>query len=154
MYVKVVGKPARDMSNTMVKKATQFFGDYLMGKRLSDKVYVRIEFKKFKKHSNEYAYVDWIDDNHCPREYIITIANDLSMKETLLALAHEMVHVKQYAKGELKDIFRPVRSVRWMGEHYNVENEDYWELPFEIEAYGREKGLYVKFMDKLRNDSF
>ena len=52
-----------------------------------------------------------------------------------------------------KDIFRPVRRVRWLGEHYNIEEEDYWELPFEIEAHGREKGLYIKFMDKLRNDS-
>mgnify|MGYP003328371186 CR=1 FL=1 len=65
-------------------------------------------------------------------------------------LAHEMVHVKQYAKGEMKDIFRPARMVKWHGVKYNIEETDYWELPFEIEAYGREKGLYIKFMNYLR----
>ena len=39
--------------------------------------------------------------------------------------------------------------VRWQGERFDPEDMDYWELPYEIEAYGREKGLYVKFMTHL-----
>lgn len=63
-----------------------------------------------------------------------------------------MVHLKQYAKGELKDIFRPARMVKWLGEKYDSDNMDYWEQPWEIEAYGREKGLFIKFMGILKED--
>jgi hypothetical protein len=61
-----------------------------------------------------------------------------------------MVHLKQYAKGEMKDIWRPVRMVKWQGEKYLHEEMDYWECPWEIEAYGREKGLYFKFLTYLQ----
>jgi hypothetical protein len=75
----------------------------------------------------------------------------LTKKETLLALAHEMVHLKQYAKGELKDIFRPAKMIKWHGDRYLTDGVDYWEQPWEIEAYGREKGLYFKFLYHMKN---
>jgi len=62
-----------------------------------------------------------------------------------------MVHLKQYAKGELKDYIKPARMIGWMGEKYLMEELDYWEQPWEIEAYGREKGLYFKFMQHWRD---
>lgn len=151
MFIKIVGKPRKkEVSLRSVKKAAQFYGEYLMGSRLASKIDLKIVFEKFKKGSNDYAYCDWIDDNHCPREFVVTIDANLSKRETFEALAHELVHCKQYAKGELKDIFRPVRMVKWQGVKYNIDEEDYWELPFEIEAYGREKGLYIKFLQYLR----
>ena len=60
-----------------------------------------------------------------------------------------MVHVKQYAKGELKDFIR-VNRIKWMGKIYDESKLDYWEQPWEIEAHGREKGLYYKFTDYMR----
>lgn len=58
------------------------------------------------------------------------------------SLAHEMVHVKQYVLGELDDI--DISQVKWKGELYqsgDTEDEAYWNSPWEIEAYGREKGM-------------
>ena len=144
MLIQTVGKP-NHISLKMAKEATRFYAEYLMPK-LYDKVFVTLEFKKFQRGNNDYAYCDAVDENERKRDFIITLDARLNKKETLLALAHEMVHVKQYAKGELKDLFRPTRMVRWQGERFLHEELDYWEQPWEIEAYGREKGLYIKYM--------
>ena len=65
--------------------------------------------------------------------------------EVLKTLAHELVHVKQYVLGELamrKD------GLYSRGIKYDVETlSEYFELPYEIEAYGREKGLLVSFLE-------
>ena len=136
----------------LVKKAAKFYGEYLMGKKLAENVNLTIEFKRFDDNSRDYAYCDWIDDNHRSRVFVITIDRNLSKKETFLALAHEMVHLKQYAKGELKDIFRPCRMTKWQGKRYLMDDIDYWECPCEWEAYGREKGLYIKFMALIKSE--
>ena len=62
----------------------------------------------------------------------------------LKVLAHELVHVKQYIKGELS--WRN-SGLHWKGVNFDVDNlMDYYELPFEIEAHGREYGLLVGFL--------
>ena len=68
----------------------------------------------------------------------------MPMKKVLTTLAHELVHVKQYATGEMRD--RDNAIVEWMGEKYNQDELEYWEHPWEIDAYGREVGLYIRFM--------
>lgn len=147
MIVETIGKPRHTPLPT-VRKATRFYGEYLFGKnkKLFHNVKVTVKFEKFHKDNFDYAYCDWEFDNHRSRDFIITIDCKLNKKETLLALAHEMVHVKQYVKGEMKEIFRPARMVKWLGENYRADEMDYWEQPWEIEAYGRERGLYFKFM--------
>lgn len=151
MFLEISGRPAKTPIN-IVDCAAKFFCEYLLGTKLSSHIHLTIEFERFEKGCNDYAYCDWIDDNHRSRMFIITIDRTLSRKETILALAHEMVHLKQYARGELKDIFRPAKMTKWMGKKYVTENMDYWETPWEIEAYGREKGLYMKFLDHIKND--
>ena len=60
-------------------------------------------------------------------------------------LGHELVHVKQHIKQELTE--RKGRFY-WKGVQLKgIENIlDYYDLPHEIEAYGREKGLLVGFL--------
>ena len=70
--------------------------------------------------------------------------------QILETLGHELVHVKQYAKGELTT--DRTGALRYNGVHYFVDNLlDYFELPYEIEAYGREKGLLVGFLAIWKN---
>ena len=145
MLIQTTGKP-NHISLKTAKDAARFYGEYLLGQKLYPKVFVTLNFQKFKRGSNDYAYCDWIDESDRKRDFMITLDARLNKKETLLALAHEMVHVKQYAKGEMRDIFRPTRMVNFQGVRYMHEEMDYWEQPWEIEAYGREKGLYVKIM--------
>ena len=64
--------------------------------------------------------------------------------EVLKTLAHELVHVKQYVMGELS---MRREGLCYRGVHYDVKTlTEYFELPYEIEAYGREKGLLIAFL--------
>lgn len=148
MLIETIGKPTQ-VTISLIKDAANFYARYLLGNKLNNNIYLTIKFERFKNGCNDYAYCDWMDDNHQAREFIITIDSRLSKKETLLALAHEMVHLKQYAKGEMKDIFRPTRMVKWHGNKYLYEEFDYWSSPWEREARSYEMELYVKFFESL-----
>jgi len=71
-----------------------------------------------------------LDDN----EYEIDIKRSLRMRDMLTTLAHELVHVKQYELGQLN--------------HDDEEQYDYWDKPSEIEAHGREIGLFITWAEQ------
>ncbi len=69
------------------------------------------------------------------------------MKEFLLMLSHELIHVKQYLNGELFDYADGIKS-RFKGKLYMNPTKmdwDYYNLPYEVEAYGRSVGMYNLF---------
>lgn len=149
MLLKTSGKPKK-VPIKLCKDAIKWYGKYLLGNRLYHNIEITLEFDDAELNKNVYGYCDWNDKNDRARDFTITINPNLGKRNMLLVLAHEMVHVKQYAKGELKDFVR-VKRVKWKGKVYNEEKLDYWEQPWEIEAHGREKGLYYKFTDYMRS---
>ena len=50
-----------------------------------------------------------------------------------------MVHVKQYARAELTE-------GTWQGKLINPK-QSYWDRGYEIEAHGREYGLFVRWAE-------
>jgi hypothetical protein len=77
------------------------------------------------------------------REFDIEIDRTQPMRKMLETLAHEMVHVKQFARREL----HPAND-EWYGKTYNPKKVDYWDLPWEIEAHGRETGLFIRWAEQ------
>jgi hypothetical protein len=148
MLLKTVGKPKK-VPLKLCKDAIKWYGQKLLGPRLYDNVEILLEFNNKELGPDVYGFCDWNDDNHRARDFTITIDPNLGKRNTLLVLAHEMVHVKQYAKGEMKDYLR-AKSVRWCGKVYNDNKMNYWDQPWEIEAHGREKGLYYRFLDEVK----
>lgn len=75
-------------------------------------------------------------------KYVLTLyaTKNIPIEGFLQLLAHEMVHVKQYVKGELVDLDDEKHPTRFLNKSYNSEY-NYWESPWEIEAHGRERGL-------------
>ncbi len=90
----------------------------------------------------------WEDSRGNPREFTIRVCSTVGRSEMLMTLAHEMVHVKQYARGELKDTYEGFRFCKWMGKRYNWNKTHYYDLPWEIEAHGREEGMFVRYAKK------
>jgi len=80
-----------------------------------------------------------------PREFELEIHKGMRLRKILETIAHEMVHVKQYARGELYESARTAKH-RWQGK-YVSEKMDYWDQPWEIEAHGREGGLFVRWAE-------
>ena len=76
------------------------------------------------------------------------------LKQLLIDLGHELVHVKQYLNNEVFDY--KDGGVRYKGvifdNSYYEDEETYYESPWEIEAYGREWGLYRMFVSKLKEE--
>jgi len=72
-------------------------------------------------------------------------------KKLLITLFHELVHVKQYMKGEAIDF---KNSVRFKGKTYGNEylNDDlaYFGSPWEMEARAFEIYLWVRFRNHIR----
>ena len=76
----------------------------------------------------------------------IQLDKDMSLRKKLLSLAHEMVHVKQFTRKELQHTDSINRQL-WRGKKYNTKNR-YYDLPWEIEAYGRELGLFTTWIEE------
>lgn len=68
--------------------------------------------------------------------YIVVIKPTKKLKDIGLTLAHEMVHVKQMAKGTLK--YRNTGSFIWSGKRYKKTTE-YLNRPWEIEAFSKQE---------------
>ena len=74
------------------------------------------------------------------RTFELEIGTNQRLRRIMETVAHEMVHVKQYARNELKPDYQ------WQGKTVNPERVEYWDLPWEIEAHGREVGLFVRWV--------
>jgi hypothetical protein len=76
------------------------------------------------------------------RTFELEIDRTQSLRKLLETVAHEMVHVKQFARREL----HPSKD-EWYGKTYNPKKVSYWDLPWEIEAHGREVGLFIRYCE-------
>lgn len=78
------------------------------------------------------------------KQLIMGIDSRLKVAPLIESLAHEMVHVKQLALGQLKHVSKPRGKSHylWLGKRYN--KVDYYDSPWELEAYGRQANLANK----------
>lgn len=74
-------------------------------------------------------------------QYVIYI-DDLSRYESLTILSHELIHLEQYSSGRL--IKMEDHFMMFDGEMYNVDNVQYKDRPWEVEAFNKEKELKTK----------
>ena len=75
--------------------------------------------------------------------YVVLI-RPKNLKDMGITLAHEMIHVKQLAKGTLKQ----VDGVNyWKGKRYR-KNHKYLNLPWEIEAFSKQELLFRRTLQR------
>ena len=134
----------------LVESATWFYAERLMGKRLMESLEITINLKKnlLSKEGNEGSVI-WEDDGYRPREFTIELDTTVKIRNLLITLAHEMVHIKQWAKDEMYEYMNVAGMVRFKGEKVHMEITDYWDYPWEIEAYGKQLGLFVRFCEHM-----
>ena len=126
-----------------IRDAMNFWAEKLLKSRLSAKITVNIRFvPSLIKKEAIFADVGVKGSARYPRSFDMRITDTLNHKRTLMTLAHEFTHIKQYAKGELRDVGN---KTRWMGESIDSETINYYDYPWEIEALGREIGLYMQW---------
>jgi hypothetical protein len=137
-----------------LSEAAEFFARCLMHGRMVDNLELDIEIEK--KLDVQGLCVNE-DENSRSRFFTVQLRKD-DLDEMIQTLAHEMIHVKQYAKNEhFKKHLTTKGGLKiesyWMGKHWKpTKGEvDYYDSPWEIEAYGREVGLmhrWIKYKEK------
>jgi hypothetical protein len=144
-----------------VRAAIMAMGEFAMSRlvpstRLRNNITLNIHLKHHVEDGE--AMLSEFTNPNKPREFKIIIdpyraevdkfgrtLTDTEWAHSILKLlAHELVHVKQYVMGELKPANNGFVYKKTM---YSPESlDEYFEQPFEIEAYGRERGLMNAFL--------
>lgn len=121
----------------LLAEAAEFFAKELMHPSLVRNLVVTIKLKRMTGFYGE-CFTTQKNKQKKPRKFMINISPH--KEDPVYILAHEMVHVKQFAKQELSDCltYWKSRKVR--------EGTPYAELPWEKEAYGVDHALFEKFI--------
>jgi len=141
MRLSIVGCPDKERFRPYVKRAIMFYAQELLSTKMMENIDLKVKFDKSIKDCYGYASVEARTDSGKARDFLIEINPVIGGRAILKALAHEMVHIKQYAYDETND-----NLTRWKGMPMNCDFADYWRQPWEIEAYGIEAGLFRKFV--------
>ena len=111
---------------------------------MADRIQVMV--RQVKNPEGNWAVCYYEVDDPSLREFRIDIQEGLTPRNYIRTLMHELVHVKQYAKKEMVHYERNHSVLNWKRQmKINVDKIDYWDLPWEIEAHGREEGLTQQF---------
>lgn len=139
------GIPNR-IDKKICKRAVKFYAQQLLSPRLLESLEIHIEFIELPE--NEYAYCNAEDDSN--KTFLISVNKDLTPEKTLIAIAHEMGHVKQYAKRELKDYVYGER-IKFQNTIFEKASVSYWQSPWEKDARKIERKLYKAFLKSEEN---
>lgn len=131
MHIEVVGGSSSQKKHA--KKMVEFCANNLMPRIQTLDITV-----SFCKPKGAMGYCLELDE----KEFEIEVDKTQPLRKVLETIAHEMVHVKQYVRRELN----PNKEV-WMGKTFNPKTTNYWDLPWEIEAHGREVGLFIRYCE-------
>jgi hypothetical protein len=148
MRIYVTGKSNSKHDGKRLREAARFFIKKLItDKKLDINVTIKM-VPGLEKRTNALGFCGWRDKPNRPKRFMIELDNKLGSNRILEILAHECVHVKQYTLGEMRDLKNS--DVRWKGVNFvynedSIGDDDYYQLPWEIEAFGRTPGLMVAY---------
>ena len=148
MNIIVVGSSRK--KREMAEDLARFAAMKLMP-RLRDRLCIDINLiPRLSQKDNVAGDCIWEDSRTRPREFTIRVDSSQSLQIMLETVAHEIVHVKQFARSELQDLSTDINICKWQGSIVKCSAVDYYDLPWEIEAHGREKGLFIRWYEQSR----
>ena len=134
---------------TKLKSLANFVMKKFFNESMRNKIDIDIIFKKnLFKDNNQYGNCIWEDDHRNSREFTIQMDPNQKISLLLNTLAHELVHVKQWAKGEYYELISKPKVYKFNGKLVDTSKVDYWDTPWEIEAHGRAIGLVIQWVRK------
>ena len=132
----------------LITNVSHWVANKVLGPRLSR--VVNIDYIITRKLDAD-GWCIWEDKNTYPREFSIELRFEQSYTEMILTVCHEMVHVRQMARGELKDVSMSRDSKyshqTWKGKKMR-RNIAYAKQPWETEAYKLQETLAEMFIEE------
>ena len=139
MRLSITGCPDKERFRPYVKRAAKFYAKQLLTEKMLENVNIKIKFDMSLDVYGRACITDY-NESGKPRYFEIEIHPGIGSHDILETLAHEMVHVKQFVYSETNE-----NLTRWRGT-YVSEDVDYYDQPWEIEAYAMSAGLFTKFV--------
>ena len=130
------------LSKKHIRYIVKLFGKLILNPQLYPNINLLVQNMNLSVNTWGYCGISDIEEKR-PRSFEILLNTNISKNKQIKTLAHEMVHIKQYVYGETNEY-----GTRWRGQRINTENMDYYDEPWEIEAYGLSTGLFTKFAIK------
>lgn len=109
------------------------------------KIIVNVDHKGLLREGI-FGWVWAADCDHRPRDFEIEIHNRLDPKLYTETLLHELWHLYQHVRGDLKDKHQ---KRLWKGIDHS--ETDYEDQPWEKEAHGMEEKLYREYNSFITN---
>ena len=126
--------------NKKQRNALEYYARLLFTPQLLKHIEITVKFVKLQDYHHGLVTVDDYNVLGSPRAFIIEINRTDNQETKLVSLAHELVHVKQYARNELNE-----EMTYWRGNYVNSDEIPYEHQPWEIEAESKGKELYESF---------
>ena len=148
-FMLVTIKGSKKEYRDLVRRAVWFYAEKLMGKRLVNTLELTINLTRNlteKEGAEGFCIWDEWETAKTPRAFTIDLDCSLNIRNILINVAHEMVHVKQWVKGEMYEYTIP-NIVRFIKTKYDMNDMDYYDYPWEIEAFGRQLGLFIHWCE-------
>ena len=142
--IEFTGYKLSPLQKDVIIEAVNSALDVLVSKRMKKTLSFEIEIKKdMFKERNVWGDMDVEDDEKSPKFYNITLnySGVESFAKMLETLAHELVHVEQFATRRLRNLAKPF-TVAYEKNHYNTLKMPYYQRPWEIEAHELENSVY------------
>ena len=130
------------LSKSELLSAKNYFAKILLSSKMLNNVNIKVKVVTGDAPSG-LCIIDEYNNQNKPRSFTIEINKNQSKMEILNAVANEMVHVKQYVYGELNE-----QMSSWLGQKIDCDKVDYFEQPWEVEAYALEAFLTVMYLSE------
>jgi hypothetical protein len=128
--------------NKNLREAIEFFASNLFTPQMKRHIEIRVRKRDLGTWHGFVSIEDYNVLNQ-PRSFVIELHKGDNEAEQLKTLAHEFVHVRQYARNELNDEMNT-----WKGRYVDSDAIDYNDQPWEIEANKLGNELYELYTNK------
>ena len=136
----------------LYSQAIEFFAKNLMSTRLVNTLTIRVELRSQNKNLRR-GTIGFVQEHKNLKDFRIVAKRDMQPLDLISTLAHEMVHVEQFARKRLKykkkklhPKYHSTKNVPcWEGEIH--ENTEYYKQPWEIEARIKQLDLVEMFTE-------
>ena len=146
MIVEITGSGKRKREK--IVEAAYFYKERLMPRMKTLVLNIRLSPTLFTR-TGDLGDCVWEESYSRPREFTINL-DSRDIDTAVETLAHEMVHVKQWARREMQDVYddddTPSRT-RWKSRKIDTTKVHYHDWPWERQAWKLEPKLYNEWKE-------
>ena len=156
-----IGTGEKYINELVYRHLINFTLEQLISKNLKNKLKLYVYFrKKYSFDKDTVGYLQtYAQTKTVPVRFAkMYIRTDMSFLNIIETITHELVHLKQYATGQLsKRIWKSDNRVhyRWEKKDIGVQSDiEYKNRPYEIEAFKKQFPLVDKWTDYIKTPNY